>query len=518
MILQILGAIFLLGICVFIHELGHFLVGKWVGVRAKIFSIGFGRGLFFKKVKGTIYQVTAIPLGGYVQFYGDDITKKHESIKKGDFFSVGPWRRMALAFGGPLFSILFGFLVIGTLIGLGWKPITNRVQVVSGDSPAAAVGIKDGDRIVSVNGNETDSFEKVVYHISLSPDPLIKLGIDRGGEALEIEVDAVVAEPGLPRQIGVRPEGERYLLVQQSRRFEHSILLPGDKVYMAGGQPVGSIDDLRVVLDKQVGGDVEIEIRRQESAWLSPADEEIFTVRAPVKRVDYFRLTDVRDIQTGKSIDMIEVGSWSEAYKNIHLEGKSYSDWESFQAALLNVGGGGAVEAQIGTVDVSMKVEAAFRGMLGISLAEAVEPAKADLADDVFSKLYQTFDYTVFATKSTLLGLYRIIEGKLSFRKSISGPVKIMAIAAETVNTGWEHYWFLLANITIILGVMNLLPIPILDGGHIVFYLVEALYRPLPISVIAGSMRVGTILLVGLGIYVIGIDIWDVFLRRFLGE
>ncbi len=519
MLVQVLASVFLLGICVFVHELGHFLIGKWVGVRPKIFSIGYGRGLFFKKVKGTIYQITAIPLGGYVQFYGDDITRSHEKIRKGDFFSVGPWRRIALAFGGPLFSILFGFLVIGSLITSGWQPITNKVQVMSDETPAARSGIQDGDRIVRVNGVETESFEKIVYHVSLSSKSALDVQVERKGQLLDMHVDAVSSEPGMPMQIGIRPEGERFLLVQESRHFEHSMLLPDDKVIAVNGNTVEAIDDLRQILDRNMGSQVEITIKRQRNGWFAPSEERVFSEAVPVKKVEYFQLKDIRDVQTGKNIELIEIGAWADQYKKIRIDGKTYTEWSKFQNALIAASNNGAnrVKAQIGTVDVSFLLKQETRGMLGISLIEAVEPAKASLPTDFMSRLAQTYDYTIFATKSTLLGLYRIIEGKLSFRKSISGPVKIMAIAAQTVSSGWEHYWFLLANITIILGVMNLLPIPVLDGGHIMFYLIEALYRPLPVTAISVSMRIGMILLIAMGLYVIGLDIWDVFLRRLVG-
>ena len=92
-----------------------------------------------------------------------------------------------------------------------------------------------------------------------------------------------------------------------------------------------------------------------------------------------------------------------------------------------------------------------------------------------------------------------------------------MAIAAKTVDYGWEHYWFLLAQITIVLGIMNLLPLPVLDGGHILFYLIEAFYKPIPASVIMKAMQFGMALMLTLGIYVIFLDIYDVFILRIFG-
>ena len=183
---QILAALFLLGFCVFFHELGHYLVGRLVGVKARIFSIGYGKGYLKKTIGGTTYQITAIPLGGYVQFYGDDIMKKYDKVKKGDFFSVGPWKRILIAMGGPFFSVLLGLIVIFILVSSGWQPITNQVKLSdSSQSLPASKILQEGDRIISVNGSQTQSFEEITYQIALSETKKIDLEIKRGDQILK---------------------------------------------------------------------------------------------------------------------------------------------------------------------------------------------------------------------------------------------------------------------------------------------------------------------------------------------
>ena len=167
-----------------------------------------------------------------------------------------------------------------------------------------------------------------------------------------------------------------------------------------------------------------------------------------------------------------------------------------------------------GAVLIAASSELTSRGLTGIQLQKVVKMDKANLPVGFISLFTRTVDRTIFSAQSTLIGLYRLIQGNLSFRKSVSGPVKIFAIAAKTVEDGWGSFWFLLANITIILGIMNLLPIPVLDGGHIVFYLIEALYKPLKPSIIAASTRIGMMLMLSLGVYVIVIDLIDVFINR----
>ncbi|MDH4199512.1 MAG: site-2 protease family protein [Spirochaetia bacterium] len=519
MITTILAVAFLLGICIFVHELGHFLIGKTVGVQPRIFSIGYGRGIFFKKIGKTIYQITAIPLGGYVQFYGDDLTKKHAKIKKGDFFSVGPWRRMALAFGGPFFSLMFGFILIFILLLTGWRPATNKINIAesSQENPAYTAGLRNGDRVVEVNGVKTDYFEKINFHIALAAENKIRLKVERDGKFMDIDVNAVSFESGGPLHIGIQPLGEKYLVVKKGKQLEKTFLKEGDKILLVNGQKVEDIDVLRNILNKNTGGKVDIKLERGMDGLFNPNAKEKIQVSVPVQAYEYVKFSRVKDLQTEKFIPDIEIGSWDVSpMQNIFIGEKSYASWKDFTNAIRRESAGGkkTITFRIGAVRVQSNIELLTRGLMGISLDSGLDSVKMDSGNNLLSIAALTGDFAVVSTQSTLLGLYRIIEGKLSFRKSISGPVKIMKMTADSIKYGWDVYWMLFAQITIVLGIMNLMPFPVLDGGHIVMYFIEGVYKPLPVKVIAASMRVGVLILLTLGIYVIFLDIWDVFIAR----
>lgn len=518
MITTILAIAFLLAICVFFHELGHFLAGKLVGVEPKIFSIGYGRGVFFKKKGKTIYQITAIPLGGYVQFYGDDITKDHKKIRKGDFFSVGPWKRIVIAFAGPFFSILLGFVIIFFLMLSGWRPSTNKISLYndSKDLPAYIAGLKNGDRVVEVNGVKTEYFEKANLYIALAAKHNIHLKVERDGKLLDIHVNAVSFDSGEPLHIGIQPQGEKYLTVSQGKYFGKSYIKEGDRILSANGKKIDNITALTTILNKNVGKNIDLKVEREEDGLFSPNGKKQITIVAPVKKYQFLRFTHVKDLQTEKTVPDIEIGQWSpKSIRNFYVNDKSYSDWEDFSKAFLAASGNGkkTFQFRIGSVDVEGKLESGNRGLMGIALNSGIDMLKMDYPSNVFSLAALTFDFSVVSTYSTLLGLYRILEGKLSFRKSISGPIKIMKIAADAIKFGWDRYWLVFAEITFVLGIMNLIPFPVLDGGHIVMYLIEGLYKPLPTKVIAAAMRVGVVMLIGLGIYVILLDIWDVYIK-----
>lgn len=504
---EILAAIFLLGFCIFFHELGHFLMGKLTGIEPKVFSIGYGRGIFKKTIGKTTYQLTAIPLGGYVQFYGDDISEE-QPHQPGDFFYASPLRRIIVAAGGPLFSFLLGFLVIYILILGGWQGTTTKIMVIQDQPPVPAevAGLKTGDEIVAINGNKVRSFEEIYYYIGLADKPRIRVDFVRDGKQSQVIVNAKRSQPGMPFVIGIRPFGKPSLVIQRDTKMEKGELLKGDRLVRVAGKKVGTIRELRRVLEANIGKTVEIEAIRKGATPV--------TVSQTVQKKEVLVLEKLLDPQTEQVIDRLEIGSWEpKRFQKIFIDGVNYTSWAELRKAVKTAN---PRKASIAIRAVSVKVKKIkieARGMLGVMLSESQTMNKTDLKNDPITAISRAVHQSVFTTKSTLVGLYRVIQGSLSFRKSVSGPVKIAAIAAESVRAGWDYYWFLLAQITIVLGIMNILPIPVLDGGHILFYIIEAVYKPLPKETIMSITRIFMALLIGFGIYVIGQDIFDVFLK-----
>jgi len=517
MLTQILAGAFLLGFCIFFHELGHFLIGKLMGIRAKIFSIGYGRGILFKKRKHTIFQITAIPLGGYVQFYGDDPTKEYSEKKPGDFFSASPWRRIATAIGGPGFSILLGFLVIFALITLGWQPTTNKIKLIESTvtTPAASAGLKNGDRIMAVNGNETTSFEEIYFQIGLASDPEMELTVSRNREIIKLPVTARNNADGGQYEIGIKPEGDSFLIVKEGKTFKNFALMPEDRILEVENKKISNIEELRASLRELAGKSVSLKIDRKNSGWIRQGKATVINISLPVQATESLILKNITDTQTEKSIPDIEVNSIDKKlFSRIFIDSRSFSEWKPFKEAFLKKAKAKKrIKINIGAIEIISDFSFEPKGLLGIKLYEGLENEKADLPKDFFSIIKRTYNQTIFTTQTTILGLYRLIQGKLSFTKSVSGPVKILAIAAKSVSYGWDYYFFLLAQITIILGIMNLLPIPVLDGGHVIFYLIEGIYKPIPPQKIAIALRISMMILISFGIYVIGQDIWDVFIK-----
>ena len=191
--------IVLLTVLVFVHEMGHYLVARWNGVRVEVFSIGFGPELFgWTARSGTRWKISAVPFGGYVKMFGDanaasagSVEMEHLSPedRAASFHHKRLGQRAAIVFAGPLANYIFAVLVLAGLFTFLGQPFTPaRITKVIADTPAAAAGLKAGDLIVEVDGNSIERFEEVVQIVALRPEVRLNFEIERGGRRVSIIV------------------------------------------------------------------------------------------------------------------------------------------------------------------------------------------------------------------------------------------------------------------------------------------------------------------------------------------
>lgn len=198
--------LFVLTILVFVHEFGHFAVARWNGVRVEIFSIGFGPELFgWYDGRGTRWKFSAVPLGGYVKMFGDNdpssglpttpLSQLSEREQAVSFHAKRLGQRAAIVVAGPLANFVFAFAVLAVMFMTYGQPFTPPVvgQVQQG-SPAAAAGIRSGDRIVSINGQPIDSFEGVQQMVRLDPGLPLKIVVARGGRQVTLAATPKLTE------------------------------------------------------------------------------------------------------------------------------------------------------------------------------------------------------------------------------------------------------------------------------------------------------------------------------------
>ena len=194
-----------LGLLVLVHELGHFLVARWSGVRVTRFSIGFGPVLFRWQRGGTEYAVSLLPLGGYVNMAGEH---HHEQVHAPwEFLSQPPGIRARIVAAGPLVNYLVSVVSLWTVLVIGYPELLPTVGRLIEDMPAKAAGIQVGDRIVAVDGQPIHTWDELTRAIHRSPNRPLTMQLDRGGSALTIPVTPAARElpdpVGRPRRVGL---------------------------------------------------------------------------------------------------------------------------------------------------------------------------------------------------------------------------------------------------------------------------------------------------------------------------
>ena len=430
-----------LGLLITFHEFGHYWVARRMGVRVLKFSIGFGRKLWSRTGKdGTEYVIAVLPLGGYVKMLDEREGEVDEADLGEAFNRKSVWARIAVVVAGPVFNLIFTLVAFWLMFLVGMpesRPIVGEVNGI-----AASAGIEPGDRIVAVDGESTDTWQHAVLG-------LITHALDREAVTLELE-----QENGLQRRVELD-------LSQLGTDFEEEKTLEG----------IG-ITPWRAKLPAIVG----------EVSPDSPA------YRAGFKPGDR----------------IISVG------------GEDVPDWAWVGALVQKHGAEGqelivTVERAGGLLDLRVTPEESSSGTLSKRLILGVTNLAPDEAmQQQFSRAYFMHKYGPIEglaaaasemwrlTGSTLGILGRMLTGSASV-KNLSGPISIAQFANNSANAGVSSFLFFLGAISLSLGILNLLPIPVLDGGHLLYYLIE-LVKGSPVSeeVQAKGQYIGLLALFGL--------------------
>jgi regulator of sigma E protease len=442
LIVKIALGLFGLGIVVFVHELGHFLAARLVGIDVEAFSIGWGNPILKKQIGGVEYRLGMFPVGGYCKMRGENEFKEAwennasgvEPVK-GTFFGASPLGRILVSFAGPFFNVVFAALVMSIIWGIGFEfqTLDNRIVLASELSadryPADEAGFKTGDRIIEVNGKKTSYFHEVQENIAVNPDKLLPVTIDREGETLTLLV-----RPSLDRSTGAGRIGVYFWtepvvagLVPDGNAAIAGIL-PGDRITQVNGETITHTVDIMRALETTSG----------------------------VAAIAYVR-------------DGVE-------HKTEIVLSRSEGD------------GLGIIWPRV-----------QYR-------TPALSPPAA-----VAKGVSESWKTLVISLKS--LGL--LFKG-IDLTEAVSGPVRITYMVGDIATEGFGQSFGaglrsmmeFLALISVALCVMNLLPLPILDGGLIILSIVEMIRRkPIHPKAIRAFQTVGVALIFGLMIFAVFGDI-----------
>lgn len=217
--MTVISAIILLGIIIFVHELGHFLFAKLTGVKVQKFSLGFGPKLIGKKSGDTEYLISAIPLGGYVKMLGEVPGEELKEEERPFAYNYQPvWKRFVIVFSGPLFNILFAVAIFFFIFIHGMPILVPEVGSVLSSSPAEKAGLAEGDRIVGIGGEDIAEWDEMTGIIHESPGTQLDFTIERDGGTFEVSIvpekkkmKDIFGEEREIGLIGIRPSGSTVL-------------------------------------------------------------------------------------------------------------------------------------------------------------------------------------------------------------------------------------------------------------------------------------------------------------------
>jgi regulator of sigma E protease len=494
---------------IFVHELGHFVVAKLLHVKVLRFSVGFGARLAGFTWGETEYRLSVLPLGGYVKMAGEDPTQPIAPEDQGrTFLEQPPWKRLAIAFAGPAANLVFPFVVYLAL-GLGQNGTLVPGPVIGSvapGSPAAVAGLVAGDRIEAVQA-PGEAARTVRYFSDLrelvSPRPGVPLAfsIRRGEQRLQLQITPAREEDVNPVEtrpigiIGVTPVFAAALAAPAPGLA--SPLQPLDLVTGVDGRPVRHAGELETALVAAGCRPVTLEVRRgvgkaRAPATLSgvptcdaggasailPADP---SVSAYVSRVDEGSPAAAAGLVRGARLVSVN-GTPIRAGRDLNAVAREF---QPGRPVAIGLGDGRTVSLVPGEEQFKDEVtrEPRRRPVIGFQLEDrAGVDTRALMAEEVV--LQRTpgevarvaADQLVEVVRLTMLGIYKIVTLQLSF-KNVGGTLMLFQIASEAAEAGLKVFLFQMALISVNLGLMNLLPIPVLDGGHIVTALIEGATR-----------------------------------------
>ena len=391
----VLAFLFVLGVLIFVHELGHYMMAKRLGVRVLTFSLGFGPKILKFRRGDTEYCISAIPLGGYVKMAGEN-PEDPRSGNPDEFLSKTKWERFQILIMGPAMNIILAVVVMALVMMQGAEVPAFQDQppvigAVLPASPAEKVGIRRGDRILTVAGDEVDTWDRFYMAIGTRPGRDVAVTLLRDGKTTAVTVHPNTQTRFEVGDIGVLPDVNPGIrTVTAGDPAEKAGLKPGDVVVAVNGERVIFARQLAEAISRNAGHEIDLTIRRE--------GQERHVAVTPIAR-----------------------------------DGK---------------------------------------GVIGISIAEATRSFEPGVLEAIGLSVKRNIEFGGLIFK-TLGGLF---VGETSPRQ-LMGPVAIAQLSGESAAAGWIALFTLMASISLNLGLLNLLPIPVLDGGHIFIMLLEGIAR-----------------------------------------
>ena len=525
----LLPIVILLGVLIFVHELGHFLVAKLFDVQVERFSLGFGPALLRRTVGETEYVVAALPLGGYVKMLGEVPGEELPEAERARAFNYKPpWQRIAIALAGPAMNVLLPVFVIAGLLMAGIPTLTSRVGAVRPGSPAEQSGLLPGDRIVSVDSAEIWRWKDLTSALRSAEARAVAIGVERDGEALEFVIEREPLEDGGVGPIGVESFAASSMVgvTDEDGRAARAGVRTGDRIDAVNGVEIADRYGLATAIE-QAEGALELDVRRslegtEERLLLTIRTEEARTLEALGLVSADFSVLEVEPASPARAAGLEKGDLFLSVAGQPVVSGEQVraliraSQGESLELELLRDGQSVSTELSatkrvIPTRDGDMET----RFVIGITIGP--ELAGGEFVDEVIANPFVALWRGVVGTGDMVVlilrGLVQLFSGSVGIG-SLAGPIGIGEIAADTLQRSWADFFSFMAVISVNLAILNLLPIPVLDGGQILLTLAELVRgSPLPNRAREMAQAVGLSLIMVL----MGFAFWNDISRNWEG-
>ena len=475
---KILIFVIFLGPLIFFHELGHFFFARLFGVRVEVFSIGFGPKILKYRKNDTEYAVSVIPLGGYVKMFGDDPfseTPLSDEEKKVAFNHKSKWARFWIVFGGPLANLLLAyFLYVGLLAG-GEKVPETKVGLVTEKSVLFERGLRTGDVLIGINDEKILSFDDLNIKGSTVETIKVRRQTQEINLSINMELENFINNfigivNVVRKPIFINKKGEKFLIsISDSSQVEMSL----EEVSSAfsGNVWLHRFDQKNGEMNFLPDGKSELTINRSEKLIPTLIALGFYPIDLTVRNIVMGSPADKAGLKQGDILAAVNEKPLSsfEELRSVLQEVE-----ENKEVNLQILANGQMLNKQI--VPEVKVIDNKKTRLIGIESAiEYMQPkliiAKADsFGEAIVTAFGRTWDGVV----KTFSGYKKLITREVSLN-NIGGPLAIGKVASDSFNISLSMFFRLMAIISINLGVINLFPIPVLDGGHIMFLIFETI-------------------------------------------
>lgn len=489
MLSSIFWVVLFIGILIVIHEIGHLVAAKLSHIPVEVFSVGFGPVILKKKIGETEYRLSAIPLGGFIKMSGEEEKAGPKPAQEvpapaGGYMTKPLGVKIAVIAAGPVSNLILGFLLLFVLFAGFGQQYTAPVVSLDSRSAAFAAGLRPGDLVVALDGETVPSFDDFDTRLQKDAGRQVNISVRRNGERIDIPLSVPLGyiDSLVPAVVGG---------VIPGMPASATSIAPGDTIAAVAGVPVTNWPHFTELVRKQVDGDYELSWRHAGVMHTDTLRDSITTDARTGTKVNVAGIQVSTDWYIGPQIAAV-VGSVRKGGPGskikmrpgdsiVEFAGLTMREWADFADAVSSRGGESVpiVWRRAGQKMQSLVNVAQDDGQLmgqaggGIGISARVPRRMLSLP----KAIGEAASKAGAVTAQTYVVLYKSLTVKHFARQALGGPIMVARIAYEGASWGWDYFLLLFAILSINLFVVNLLPVPVLDGGRIVLDCIAGIRR-----------------------------------------